>query len=97
MFLNKPSSQIVGDQERVVFECDVIGSPAPTITWLKDGDELKANQRIETSYDGRVSSLKVTQARLEDSGKYDCIAENSAGRVSANALLIVRGQYNFPM
>ncbi|KAL5016448.1 hypothetical protein ScPMuIL_006037, partial [Solemya velum] len=96
MFLNKPSSQIVGDQEQVVFECDVIGSPQPAITWLKDGDELGDDHRVKMSYDGRVASLKMTHARLEDSGKYDCVAENPAGRVSANALLVVRARRRGP-
>lgn len=91
MFLNKPSSQIINGGDKVVLECDVIGSPQPSITWTRDGHPLTENGRYKQSYDGRVSVLIISQSVVEDSGKYECMAVNSSGKVSVDALIVVKG------
>lgn len=91
MFLNKPSSQIINGGDKVVLECDVIGSPQPSITWTRDGHPLTENGRYKQSYDGRVSVLIISQSVVEDSGKYECMAINSSGKVSVDALIVVKG------
>ena len=50
------------------FNCSLSGFPTPEILWTKDGVNLTNN-----------NTLTIRQARLEDSGKYTCSAENSEG------------------
>ncbi|XP_071421021.1 hemicentin-1 [Pithys albifrons albifrons] len=58
-------------------ECAAQGVPAPRVTWRKDGAVLTANNtRYSMSEDG---SLHIHSAQVTDSGRYLCMATNSAG------------------
>uniref|UniRef100_A0A8C6L964 Ig-like domain-containing protein n=1 Tax=Nothobranchius furzeri TaxID=105023 RepID=A0A8C6L964_NOTFU len=79
-----PSIRITGHSERSVvlhksisLECISSGIPPPNITWLKDGRPV----------DTTMEHLKV--ARLEDSGKYTCLATNAAGEAQQNVQLSI--------
>lgn len=39
-FLKRPVSTFALEAVDVVFECEVTGSPAPTIKWVKNGDAV---------------------------------------------------------
>ncbi|XP_054272557.1 hemicentin-1-like [Macrosteles quadrilineatus] len=64
------------------------GLPHPSIQWLKDGVPISfvVNERADDTHyilkDGSLS-LKIVEARPEDSGLYACIATNLAGRSQA--------------
>uniref|UniRef100_A0A3B4Z1V9 Hemicentin-1 n=1 Tax=Stegastes partitus TaxID=144197 RepID=A0A3B4Z1V9_9TELE len=71
-------------------ECISSGIPPPSITWLKDGrpvDTTKEHLKLESA--GRT--LKITEARLEDSGRYTCLATNAAGEAQQHIRLSVHG------
>uniref|UniRef100_A0A8C9UE41 Hemicentin 1 n=1 Tax=Serinus canaria TaxID=9135 RepID=A0A8C9UE41_SERCA len=53
------------------------GNPMPQVTWLKDGQALAeaGDPRIVSS--GR--SLQISEAQLLDTGRYTCVASNTAG------------------
>ncbi|KAM7388095.1 hypothetical protein PAMP_024296 [Pampus punctatissimus] len=65
--------------ESIQLLCHVRGIPTPTIQWLKDGEVITSpgNKGYRISPDG--STLSVTGAHTTDSGKYTCVATNSAG------------------
>ncbi|KPP65600.1 hypothetical protein Z043_115972, partial [Scleropages formosus] len=67
------------------FVCQAEGVPAPSVTWLKNGEELHSNGRIRT-YN---SKLVINQIIPEDDAIYQCLAENGQGSVLATARLIV--------
>lgn len=60
----------------------VIGVPAPTLTWTKDG------KTFVVSPDG---SLALRNVGLNDEGIYVCTATNTAGRDQARVQLLVQG------
>uniref|UniRef100_A0A671W9G0 Hemicentin 1 n=1 Tax=Sparus aurata TaxID=8175 RepID=A0A671W9G0_SPAAU len=70
-----PSEMGVLLNESIQLVCRARGTPTPTIQWLKDG-EVITNVR-NTGPDG--STLTVTGAHTTDSGKYTCVATNTAG------------------
>ncbi|XP_075714410.1 immunoglobulin superfamily DCC subclass member 4-like [Rhinoderma darwinii] len=68
------------------FVCRVDGDPEPTISWLKNGQVLLSNGRVRIQPRG---SLVITQVALEDTGYYQCVAENILGSTCAIARLHV--------
>ncbi|KAI1236572.1 hypothetical protein IHE44_0014825 [Lamprotornis superbus] len=67
----------VKEKHGVTLMCEVTGNPMPQVTWLKDGQALEeaADARIVSS--GR--SLHIPEAQLLDTGRYTCLASNTAG------------------
>uniref|UniRef100_A0A3P9M5Z2 Hemicentin 1 n=1 Tax=Oryzias latipes TaxID=8090 RepID=A0A3P9M5Z2_ORYLA len=59
--------------------CETNAVPPPTLTWYKDGRLLTSNDKV-LIFPGRV--LQIPRARLEDSGRYTCVAINEAGQDS---------------
>ncbi|XP_033937393.1 hemicentin-1 [Pseudochaenichthys georgianus] len=97
-----PSIRTTGPAERSVvlhktigLECISSGIPPPSITWLKDGrpvDSTQGHLKLESA--GRL--LKVKEARLEDSGKYTCLATNAAGEAQQHIRLSVHEPPSIP-
>ncbi|KAL4223476.1 hypothetical protein ACF0H5_016947 [Mactra antiquata] len=96
MFLKKPETMIADELDPVIIESEVIGSPQPVITWLLDDMKLNEDNRHRMSYDGRVAMLVVRRVTTADSGRIQCVAENSSGKVSADCMLVVRASMSPP-
>ncbi|XP_077421060.1 immunoglobulin superfamily DCC subclass member 3 [Vanacampus margaritifer] len=82
------------------FQCQIHGLPEPIISWEKDGNPVDTKDKRYTLLPTGV--LQITGVREEDSGKFCCVAHNSAGvKHSAEALLSVSGSqssvYKEPM
>lgn len=70
--------------------CVADGTPAPTVTWLKEGETLfpatdlrflKLNMRMQ-----------IPQAHVNHTGRYTCVANNTAGQTSRHFNLKVLGE-----
>ncbi|NXX13200.1 CDON protein, partial [Podargus strigoides] len=70
----------------VHFWCDARGSPAPTLTWLHDAAPLRPSPR-HLMVGNRLRIRGVTQ---EDSGVYQCVADNGVGFVQSTGRLCVQ-------
>ncbi|KAJ8342773.1 hypothetical protein SKAU_G00327010 [Synaphobranchus kaupii] len=73
----------------VRLECFALGNPVPTITWRKMNGNIPKKARLRKSQ----ALLEIPNIQLEDSGTYECKAENPRG---GNAF---RGQlqvYTYP-
>ncbi|XP_022658535.1 protein turtle-like [Varroa jacobsoni] len=75
--------------ESLVLPCKADGTPAPQLTWEKEG------QLVEVGADKHVSisdtELKIGSLRQTDVGEYVCVAKNSQGSVSASSKVIIAG------
>lgn len=69
------------------------GKPAPTITWTKNNEELKADEQISLHSTARHLSLTVNQAKREHSGCYGVTVENAAGSRTGLCTITVVGTY----
>uniref|UniRef100_A0A803W8Y0 Hemicentin 1 n=1 Tax=Ficedula albicollis TaxID=59894 RepID=A0A803W8Y0_FICAL len=67
----------VKEKHGVTLLCEVTGNPVPQVMWLKDGQAL-----VEAG-DARIvpsgGSLHISEAQLLDTGRYTCLASNTAG------------------
>uniref|UniRef100_A0A669QDB4 Contactin 2 n=1 Tax=Phasianus colchicus TaxID=9054 RepID=A0A669QDB4_PHACC len=68
------------------WSCVASGKPRPAVRWLRDGQPLASQNRIEVS----GGELRFSKLVLEDSGMYQCVAENKHGTVYASAELTVQ-------
>ncbi|XP_060770508.1 neogenin isoform X5 [Neoarius graeffei] len=85
-FLKKPSNMYAHEAMDIIFECDVVGSPAPTVKWVKNGDAVIPSDyfKIVNQHDLQVLGLVKS-----DEGFYQCVAENEVGNTQASAQLII--------
>ncbi|XP_048212692.1 obscurin isoform X13 [Perognathus longimembris pacificus] len=90
-FLLRPTSIRVREGADATFRCCVRGSPAPAVTWSKDGRRLGAPDapRVRVEELGEASALRIRSARPRDGGTYEVRAENRLGEASAAAALVV--------
>ncbi|XP_067292359.1 protogenin B isoform X2 [Pseudorasbora parva] len=83
--MEKPESQTRPRAGTARFGCQAEGTPAPRITWFKNGQVILSNGRTKM-YN---SKLVITQIIPEDDAFYQCQAENSQGSVVSTSRLIV--------
>ncbi len=61
------TDEVVSEGDTAVVECMTSGSPKPTLTWFKDGEQLEPTERHFFAADNQL--LIVVKARLTDAGK----------------------------
>uniref|UniRef100_A0A672QY00 Neogenin 1a n=1 Tax=Sinocyclocheilus grahami TaxID=75366 RepID=A0A672QY00_SINGR len=81
-FLKKPANIYAHEATDIIFECEVTGSPAPTIKWVKNGDAVIPSDYFKII---KEQNLQVLGLVKSDEGFYQCLAENDAGNVQAGA------------
>ncbi|PNF38132.1 hypothetical protein B7P43_G14601, partial [Cryptotermes secundus] len=69
--------------------CQVVGRPAPELTWSKDGEALKQDDHHVFWSEENFHTLEMSHTRLEDSGCYSATARNTNGAVSCRCHLVV--------
>ncbi|KYO24955.1 hypothetical protein Y1Q_0023809 [Alligator mississippiensis] len=82
--------QIIKDVETAVedtlyWDCKASGKPKPSYRWMKNGEPLPLEGRIQIEN----GALIISNLNLTDSGTYQCIAENKHGVISSSAELQV--------
>ncbi|XP_063265782.1 hemicentin-2 isoform X3 [Prinia subflava] len=86
--LESPESseeQVVAEGSDVTFTCEATGSPAPSVTWLKDGEPLgQQSDRVPSG-----QQLSLVAVGPADAGIYSCLVVNEAGEVSKAFHLVV--------
>uniref|UniRef100_A0A672NF66 Cell adhesion molecule DSCAM n=1 Tax=Sinocyclocheilus grahami TaxID=75366 RepID=A0A672NF66_SINGR len=90
------SEKVVGPNEFVSLTCHVKGTPQPAVTWMLDDDVVMKDSRRRighsiTAEGNVVSYLNISHSQVRDSGVYRCTCNNSAGTVSYQARINVRG------
>ncbi|XP_054612208.1 netrin receptor DCC isoform X2 [Dunckerocampus dactyliophorus] len=86
-FLNYPTNTYAYESTDIELECAVTGNPAPTIRWMKNGEEVIPSDYFQI-VDG--SNLQILGLVKSDEGFYQCVAENIAGSSQAMAQLLLR-------
>uniref|UniRef100_A0A3Q3WID8 Ig-like domain-containing protein n=1 Tax=Mola mola TaxID=94237 RepID=A0A3Q3WID8_MOLML len=71
-------------------ECQATGSPAPVITWYKDGKPVRQGEGLRVATNGR--RLVVSRAQVSDTAQFQCIATNEAGDHERDFNVVVHGK-----
>lgn len=79
--------------------CSAHANPLPEIRWMVDGAPVVESTRTHSgdfvTKDGLVISfVNITSAQVDDSGLYECIADNGLARVQHSAQVSVVGPVN---
>uniref|UniRef100_A0A672LBM0 Neogenin-like n=1 Tax=Sinocyclocheilus grahami TaxID=75366 RepID=A0A672LBM0_SINGR len=88
-FLKKPANIYAHEATDITFECEVTGSPAPTIKWVKNGDAVIPSDYFKIIKEQNLLVLGLVKS---DEGFYQCLAENDDDNVQSSAQLIILDQ-----
>lgn len=70
-------------QSQINITCVVSGIPKPNITWLRDGEQLEAEEG---------SFLVLNIQDVNDAGRITCQAENMAGKAVLSTIINIIGR-----
>uniref|UniRef100_A0A803T8M3 Ig-like domain-containing protein n=1 Tax=Anolis carolinensis TaxID=28377 RepID=A0A803T8M3_ANOCA len=71
------------------FQCLVVGSPKPEISWFKNEDLIHGERYCMGESEEGCHSLIIRNLVQDDEGEYKCVATNKAGMAHSNALLTI--------
>lgn len=96
-FLQKPQLKQEDGGKRLVFTCQIEGSPKPAIQWFRGDDPLKDGGRLQSSVkdDGAnkyTIQLQITGVTADDGGTYKVVAKNDKGEGTASINLNFQGE-----
>ncbi|XP_054168063.1 obscurin-like [Oppia nitens] len=98
-FIEELKPIIANERQSLILKAIYKSDLPVTIKWMKDGFDLKADNRIKISdsSDGTVT-LTIESAKLADSGKYSVSVVNDEGRARSNGTVTVgTGDVNKPI
>ena len=84
-----PTSQLtINESNTAALLCSATGNPAPQLSWVRVNASLPSN-RIKVTSDGL---MQIDDVRLEDAGKYKCMARNILGEDEYGANVVVQSK-----
>ncbi|XP_032431867.1 neuregulin 2a isoform X1 [Xiphophorus hellerii] len=81
---------VVGEGSKLMVKCEATGKPVPTYRWFKDGNELTSSRKVKIKSNLKSSKVQINRAKLEDSGNYTCVVENSLGKDNSTGTVNVQ-------
>ncbi|XP_012273370.1 obscurin isoform X3 [Orussus abietinus] len=87
----KMQDTIAMTEETLTMTVQVEASPAPDVTWYKDGQLISESDRIIiTKEQNNAYKIEIREVRLEDAGSYSIVAKNEINQTSDFWNLTVR-------
>lgn len=89
-FTTKPATLKLTTTGPIELKCAASGSPVPSLSWVKNGNELSSSGTARVTYYEGGADLTMSTVTSNDSGMYQCFATNEVGSVQASASVIVQ-------
>ncbi|XP_061901400.1 pro-neuregulin-2, membrane-bound isoform-like isoform X1 [Entelurus aequoreus] len=86
--LMRGQSLVEGD--KLSLKCEASGNLSPSFRWYKDGHELQGGKDLRIKTNKKNSKVLISRVRVEDSGNYTCVAENSVGQENVTSIISVQ-------
>ena len=83
-----PSQLTVKESTTASLLCSASGNPAPQLAWSRMNGTFPSNRTKVTS----EGLMQIDDVRLEDAGKYKCVARNILGREEKASNLVVQSK-----
>ncbi|XP_037721818.1 uncharacterized protein LOC119554814 isoform X23 [Drosophila subpulchrella] len=90
LFIRPLKDAVAREGDRLVLECEVTGTPEPSVEWFKDGISIQNNTDYKTTFDKGICRLVIEETFAADSARFSCRASNLVGTCDTNATLSVR-------
>ncbi|ULT80160.1 hypothetical protein L3Y34_010619 [Caenorhabditis briggsae] len=92
-----PEEQLIEGQDLTLSCVVVLGTPKPTITWMKDNRPVQESESVQII--GGGSLLRLKGGKASDEGKYTCVASSPAGNstIIVNVQLIKKPEFVYTM
>lgn len=74
----------------VVLECEAMGTPTPTVTWVKDGQPVAGGDGLLLTEQGK--RLRIRKAEAAHAGRYTCLVANTVGQEQREFDVAVHGK-----
>ena len=87
----RPDVQVVDVGQSATFLCVISGSPAPLVTWYKDGSPADTDDDARVTLSDDRRQLSVRGVLRQDAGVYQCLVENSDDSEQSSGRLIIGG------
>uniref|UniRef100_A0A1I7TK31 Ig-like domain-containing protein n=1 Tax=Caenorhabditis tropicalis TaxID=1561998 RepID=A0A1I7TK31_9PELO len=84
-----PKSVTIKETESAEFKATITGFPAPTVKWTINEKIVEESTNVTTIKTDDLYTLKITNAKIEQSGTVKVTAQNSAGQDTKQADLKV--------
>ncbi|KAM9740986.1 neuregulin 2b isoform 3-T3 [Menidia menidia] len=88
--LRQMRGQSLIEGDKLYLKCEASGNPSPSFRWYKDGHELQKGRDLKIKTNKKNSKVQISRVRVEDSGNYTCVAENSLGQENATSIISVQ-------
>lgn len=88
-FVIKPRNQRVTEGQNALFNCIILASSPPVVSWYQSGLELKTSTKHWKRYNRNSYALEIRRCTLDDMGEYVVKAINSYGEREYNVFLTV--------
>ncbi|XP_075703653.1 obscurin [Rhinoderma darwinii] len=82
-FLTRPKAFMMSVGKDATLSCQIVGNPAPTVTWEKDKQQMESGGRFKMVEDGELYQMTIYDLAFVDSGQYICRAINNIGEAFA--------------
>lgn len=79
--------------KQLLIHCPAKGNPFPVITWLKDGAPISSELHPKVQFFPNASTILIQNVQEHDSGRYTCIATNTAGSYEKDFHVNVLGKF----
>ena len=86
---------LVGDP--VTIRANITGIPAPTVTWMFNGEDAKRDKDIKIEETGEQHKMTIPKAAVRQTGTYTIKAVNAGGQEEKRITLIVQGTKICPL
>ena len=84
-----PKEIIVRAGEDLKISVPFVGSPAPQVTFTKNGDEVKPDGSTQVTVKDGVAELIIPKVKGDDSGLYTCTLKNHLGQETVPIKVVV--------
>lgn len=68
------------------------GEPMPTITWYKDGSQIRGKSNVSIETTDFSSIINIRRITRDDEGEYEIVVKNECGTSKARFALKVMGK-----